>query len=80
MESSSSRDFLTLVGLGGLKNKSVQAKLARRNEQVRTALAAAQISEDQKFESEARMNSVENTIMNNQIALAGGLQTNLLGS
>ena len=80
MESSSSRDFLTLVGLGGLKTKSVQAKLARRNEQVRTALAAAQISEDQKFESEARMNSVENTIMNNQIALAGGLQTNLLGS
>ena len=80
MESSSSRDFLTLVGLGGLKNKSVEAKLARRNEQVRTALAAAQISEDQKFESEARMNSVENTIMNNQIALAGGLQTNLLGS
>ena len=80
MESSSSRDLLTLVGLGGLKTKSVQAKLARRNEQVRTALAAAQISEDQKFESEARMNSVENTIMNNQIALAGGLQTNLLGS
>lgn len=80
MESSSSRDFLTLVGLGGLKNKSVEAKLARRNEQVRNALAAAQISEDQKFESEARMNSVENTIMNNQIALAGGLQTNLLGS
>lgn len=80
MESSSSRDFLTLVGLGGLKTKSVQAKLARRNEQVRSALAAAQISEDQKFESEARMNSVENTIMNNRIALAGGLQTNLLGS
>lgn len=80
MESSSSRDFLTLVGLGGLKTKSVQAKLARRNEQARAALAAAQISEDQKFESEARMNSVENTIMNNQIALAGGLQTNLLGS
>ena len=72
MESSSSRSWVS--------HRRMQAKLARRNEQVRTALAAAQISEDQKFESEARMNSVENTIMNNQIALAGGLQTNLLGS
>ena len=72
MESSSSRSWTS--------HRRLQDKLARRNEQVRTALAAAQISEDQKFESEARMNSVENTIMNNQIALAGGLQTNLLGS
>ena len=72
MESSSSRSWIS--------HRRTQDKLARRNEQVRTALAAAQISEDQKFESEARMNSVENTIMNNQIALAGGLQTNLLGS
>ena len=72
MESSSSRSWVS--------HRRMQDKLARRNEQVRTALAAAQISEDQKFESEARMNSVENTIMNNQIALAGGLQTNLLGS
>lgn len=72
MESSSSRSWVS--------HRKLQDKLARRNEQVRTALAAAQISEDQKFESEARMNSVENTIMNNQIALAGGLQTNLLGS
>ena len=72
MESSSSRSWVS--------HRRLQDKLARRNEHVRTALAAAQISEDQKFESEARMNSVENTIMNNQIALAGGLQTNLLGS
>ena len=72
MESSSSRSWVS--------HRRLQDKLARRNEQVRAALAAAQISEDQKFESEARMNSVENTIMNNQIALAGGLQTNLLGS
>ena len=72
MESSSSRSWVS--------HRRLQDKLARRNEQARAALAAAQISEDQKFESEARMNSVENTIMNNQIALAGGLQTNLLGS
>lgn len=72
MESSSSRSWVS--------HRKLQDKLARRNEQARAALAAAQISEDQKFESEARMNSVENTIMNNQIALAGGLQTNLLGS
>ena len=72
MESSSSRSWVS--------HRKLQDKLSRRNEQARAALAAAQISEDQKFESEARMNSVENTIMNNQIALAGGLQTNLLGS
>ena len=80
MESSSSRDW-TGIGLGQFFNKSkVKDKLRRRNEQARMALNAAEIAEDQSFESEARMNSVENTIMNNQIALSGGLQTNLLGS
>lgn len=80
MESSSSRDWGSAIGLGGLSRWKMQKKLARRNEQARMALNAAEIAEDQSFESEARMNSVENTIMNNQIALSGGLQTNLLGS
>ena len=80
MESSSSRDWGSAIGLGGLSKWKMQKKLARRNEQARMALNAAEIAEDQNFESEARMNSVENTIMNNQIALSGGLQTNLLGS
>ena len=80
MESSSSRDFGAFIGLGGLNRGKMQAKLARRNEQARMALNAAEIADDQKFEQEARSNSVENTLMNNQIALAGGLQTNLLGA
>lgn len=77
-ESSSSRSFL--FGLGDITGKKMQAKLARRNEQARMALQAAEISEDVKFEQEARMNSVDNVLRNNQIALAGGIDTSLLGS
>ena len=43
------------------------------------AMNAANIAENQAFEQEARMNSIQNTIMNNQMALAGGLDTSLLG-
>lgn len=79
MESKSSRDWGAALGLGGLfGNKNTAEKLAKRNEQARMALTAAEISADQSFEQEARMNNVENTIMNNQIALAGGLETSLL--
>lgn len=80
MESSSSRDFGTFLGLGGLNRKTMQSKLARRNEQARMALEASDVADEQRYEEEARMNSIDNTIINNQIALAGGLQTNLLGS
>jgi len=37
-------------------------KLAKRNEQARMALAAADISDDIKFEQEARQNSVTNIL------------------
>lgn len=80
MESSSSRDFGAMIGLGGLNRSKTEAKLARRNEQARMALAAAAISEDQSFEQEARMNSIQNVIINNQIALAGGVDVSGLGS
>ena len=73
MESSSSRDFGTLIGLGGLTDSKMEQKLARRNQQARMALKAASISEDQSFEQEARRNSVTNTIMQNQQALSGGI-------
>ena len=80
MESSSSRDFGALIGLGGILNKGkMQAKLAKRNAQARMAMSAANIANDQSFEQEARANSIQNTIMNNNIALAGGLETSLLG-
>ena len=43
------------------------------------AMNAANIANEQKFEQEARMNSIQNTIMNNQMALSGGMDTSLLG-
>lgn len=76
---SSSRDFGATIGLGGLNQGKMQAKLAKRNQQAMMAMNAANIAEEQSFEQEARMNSVQNTIMNNQMALAGGLDTSLLG-
>lgn len=77
MESSSSR---TIPFLGGLTDAGkIQRKLAKRNQQAQMAMSAANIANEQKFEQEARMNSIQNTIMNNQIALAGGLDTSLLG-
>ena len=79
MESSSSRDFGAMIGLGGLNQGKMQAKLAKRNQQAMMAMNAANIANEQSFEQEARMNSVQNTVMNNQIALAGGMDTSLLG-
>lgn len=79
MESSSSRDFGAMIGLGGLNQGKMQAKLAKRNQQAMMAMNAANIANEQSFEQEARMNSVQNTITNNQIALAGGMDTSLLG-
>lgn len=73
MESFSSRSFF------GLGNKNVEAKLKKRNLQAQMAMNAANIAEEQSFEQEARMNSIQNTITNNQMALAGGLDTSLLG-
>lgn len=80
MESSSSRDFGAMIGLGGIfgQNK-MKDKLAKRNAQAKMAMNAANIANDQSFEQEARANSIQNTIMNNNIALAGGLDTSLLG-
>lgn len=80
MESSSSRDFGAMIGLGGIFGQGrMQAKLAKRNAQAKMAMSAANIANEQSFEQEARANSIQNTIMNNNIALAGGLETSLLG-
>lgn len=80
MESSSSRDFGAMIGLGGLFGQGrIKEKLAKRNEQAKMAMNAANIANEQSFEQEARANSIQNTIMNNNIALAGGLSTSLLG-
>lgn len=80
MESSSSRDFGAMIGLGGLFGQDkLKKKLAKRNAQAQMAMRAAQIADDQAFEQEARANSIQNTILNNTMALAGGLDTSLLG-
>ena len=60
--------------------RTTDRKLAKRNEQARMALAAAEISGEQRFEQEARANSVDNVIQQNQIALAGGIDTSLLSA
>ena len=55
-------------------------KLRKRNEQARMALAASEISEDISYEQESRTNSVTNVLQQNQIALAGGIDSSLLGN
>ena len=54
--------------------------LKRRNEQAQWALKAKDVVDDVKFEQEARMNSVNNVIERNQIALSGGINTGLLAA
>lgn len=54
--------------------------LKRRNEQAQMALKAKDIVDDVKFEQEARMNSVNNVIERNQIALSGGINTSMLAA
>lgn len=57
---------------------NMDKKLAKRNEQARMALAAADISQEQQYQQEARANSVTNVLQQNQIALAGGVDPSLL--
>lgn len=73
MESSSNRAFF------GAGTSATERKLKKRNQQVRMALNAAELSEDQAFMNEARANSIQNVLQNNQIALAGGIETSILG-
>lgn len=66
------------ASLPGFKRHDMASQLARRNEQARMALQAAAISEDQSFEQEARQNNITNILMQNQQALAGGIELNEL--
>lgn len=59
--------------------KRLAKQLQTRNEQIQLSLKAQNIAEEQQFENEANVNSVTNTIMANQQALAGGYDTSLLG-
>ena len=64
--SSSSRDFGATIGLGGLNQDKIQAKLQKRNRQAPMATSTTNIAKEQ----ETRISSIQNTIMNNQIALS----------
>lgn len=80
MSSSASRDFGAMIGLGGLNQRAMDRKLQKRNEQAQMALKAANITDQIEFQQEARMNSVENTLKANEMALAGGVDTSLLAA
>lgn len=79
-ESSSSRDFGAILGLGGLNAVATQRKLKQRNEEAQMALKASNVADTVKFEQEARMNSVDDVIQQNEIALQGGIDTSLLAA
>ena len=79
-DSSSSRDLGALIGLGGLNVAATERKLKKRNEEAQMALKAADIADTIKFEQEARMNSVDDVIQQNEIALQGGIDTSLLAA
>lgn len=59
---------------------NMSGKLKRRNARAKMALAALDVSNDEKYEQEARTNSVTNVLQQNQIALAGGIDPSLLAS
>lgn len=85
MASKSTRNFGGALGpIGGIfsgkYNRKMEAQLAKRNQEALMAMNAANIANEQKFEQEARMNSVQNVITSNQVALAGGLSTSALAA
>lgn len=72
-DAQSNRNFFSI------NSSKIKNQLKKRNDQVMLALSAAELSNDMAFQQEARMNNIQNTIQNNQIALAGGLETSTLG-
>ena len=63
----------------GSQAKKMKQELAKRAESVNMALTANQINEDEQFQATARMNSIDNVLNANRMALAGGIDTSLLG-
>lgn len=77
-DSKANRNWGAIIGLPNLNQKKIDAQLAKRNEQAQMAIKAQSVAEEQNFEQEARMESVENTMYRNNVALAGGTDTSLL--
>lgn len=55
-------------------------EISERNAQAERAIRAKNLVEDIKFEQQARQNSVEDVLLQNQLALAGGLDSSLLAA
>lgn len=54
--------------------------MKRRNQEVDLALSASALDEENTFQQQARMNSLQNVYRNNLVALSGGYTTDLLGA
>lgn len=63
----------------GSQARRMKQELAKRAESVNMALTANRINEDEQFQATARMNSIDNVLNANRMALAGGIDTSLLG-
>lgn len=63
----------------GTQSKRMKRELARRAESVNMALTANEITEEEEFQMTARLNSRDNVLNANRMALAGGLNTQSLG-
>lgn len=63
----------------GSQTGKMKRDLMRRNQQMNMALAASNINESEQFQMTSRMNSINNVMEANRIALAGGIDTSLLG-
>lgn len=63
----------------GTQARKMKQELAKRAESVNMALTANRINEDEQFQATARMNSIDNVLNANIMALAGGIDTSLLG-
>lgn len=70
---------LDTLSYRGTQTGKMKRNLARRNEQMNMAMLANEVNEEEKFQMEARVSSINNVLQANQIALAGGIDTSLLG-
>lgn len=61
------------------QSRKMKQALARRAETVNMALTASDITEEQQLQATSRINSIDNVMMANRMALAGGMDTSLLG-
>lgn len=70
---------MTDASFRGTQTKKMKQALATRQENINMALSANNMTESERFQLNARVNSYDNVLQANKIALAGGLDTSALG-